>query len=78
MVDTERWMNEAKTAIGKMEAGTCFSLRDLFEGVVWEAVDKGDRQNLGRYFKNRVRRGDIADVEHIGKKANNSAYYRKL
>ena len=49
------------------------SLRDGEEFVV-----KDQRLNIGRNFKSRVESGQIPGVVLMGKRPNNSAYYKKM
>lgn len=77
-MNTELWMGRARESIQKLETGTPFALKDLFEGVEWRKLEKGDRLGFGKYFKNAVLSGTVSHVEYIGKLQNNSASYRKL
>lgn len=77
-MNSELWMGKARESLRKIKPGAMFSAKDLFEGVEWNNLPKGDRLGFGRYFKNAVISGAIANVEYIGKKQNNSAQYRKI
>ena len=62
---------------GKIGANTEFLLKDLFDGVEWNSLSKGERLNFGRLFKDEVLEGRVPNVQYIGKAQNNSARYRK-
>ena len=76
-MDTDFWLDRARESIARVEAGRCFVLKDLFEGVEWAKVSRGDKLELGRVFKNHVMEKRFPDVVHIGKAQNNSATYQK-
>ena len=76
-MNTEFWMCKALEAVGRIETNTAFVLKDLFEGVEWNQLPKGDRLSFGRFFKNKVIEGMIPSVSHKGKAANNSTLYLK-
>ena len=71
------WMNKALIKISQAESGDIFVLKDLFEGIDWNSLSKGERQSFGRYFKNEVNDGRVAGVGYYGKAPNNSAKYIK-
>ena len=77
-MDIKTWMNDAVIKINSLDDGTEFALKDLFDGVKWEDLPKGDRLTFGRSFKNDVSEGNVKNVTYIGKAPNNSAKYRKV
>ncbi len=76
-MDIGEWKAKALIAIEKIPPGTNFMVKDLFEGIDWNSLTKGDRLSFGRYFKNAVKENVISDVGYIGKATNNSAIYIK-
>ena len=60
-------MGNALEAIKKLPPNTTFVLKDLFEGVEWGQLPKGERQSFGKYFKNRTTEGQISNIRYIGK-----------
>lgn len=73
----EEAMTVSLMKIGALRSGTEFGIKDLFEGVVWNGLERGEKLNIGRGFKNRVTNGQVPNVVYMGKQANNSALYRK-
>ena len=55
----------------------CNKVLDLFDGVEWNELPKGNRLQLGKQFKIEVNGGNVPYVRYIGKAENNSAKYRK-
>lgn len=74
-MDIDEWMDKAKSTISKMEIGNKFVVKDLFEGVEWNNLNRGDRLFFGKHFKNQVSEDKISRVRYIGKLANNSSQY---
>lgn len=72
------WMTNAIYKIGSLPAGTEFFLKDLFDGVEWQKMPKGDRLSFGKDFKKEVLGGLVPNTSYIGKADNNSAKYIKL
>lgn len=58
-MDIKTWMNDAVIKINSLDDGTEFALKDLFDGVKWEELPKGDRLTFGRSFKNDVSEGNV-------------------
>lgn len=76
-MDYLKVLKEKESRIFKLESGTVFLLKDLFEGVQWNSFSIGDRLNLGRTFKNLVENKKVPNVMYLGKAENNSAKYIK-
>lgn len=76
-MDNLKWMDRAKSRLSKIGENTEFFLKDLFDGVEWNALTVGERLGFGRFFKNEVLEGRVPNVEFIGKAQNNSARYKK-
>lgn len=77
MVD-DMWINKAVSKTGSLPTNTVFALKDLFPGVEWNKLSKGDKLDFGRQFKNLVNQELIPYVVYIGKGQNNSANYKKV
>lgn len=78
-MDYSLWLEEANKRIEEdVCIGQCFVVRDLFESVDWEKLDKGDRIAFGKFFSNAVKTGIVPHVQRIEKKANNHAQYIKI
>ena len=77
-MNTEAWMEKALISIEKLETGTSFVLKDLFNGAQWNQLAKGDRLYFGRFFKNKAIGGLIPNIKYVGKAPNNSAVYIKI
>ena len=75
VLDAANWMEKAIQAISKLEDGTIFVLKDLFEGTEWKALPEGDRLYFGKDFKHRVLLGSVPRVKYLKKAQNNSAQY---
>lgn len=73
--DYEQLLEQTLQSISKSPKGTLFSVKDTFEGTIWNALEKGDKVGYGRFFKNQVNTGKVKGVKYIGKAANNSAQY---
>lgn len=71
------WINLAISKTGGLKRGAVFCLKDLFDGIKWKELENGEKRELGRQFKIKVKQGMIPDIVHIGKAQNNSALYRK-
>ena len=74
----EEEMTAALLKVGSLRDGEEFVVKDLFDGVAWNRFEIGQRLNIGRNFKSRVESGQIPGVVLIGKRPNNSAYYKKM
>lgn len=75
-MDFNIWMERAKAKIARLQNGSSFKVKQLFEGVEWEALRKGDRIQFGKYFKNEVELGRVRGVVFVGRGVDNSAQYR--
>ena len=53
-MDYEIWINKAIMKIGELECNTEFILKDLFSGIEWNKLARGEKTNLGRKFKENV------------------------
>lgn len=76
-MNVELFMGKARESITRLSSGQEFVVKDLFEGHEWNALPPGERRGFGIRFKNAVNSGMVADVEYIGRRQNNSSYYRK-
>ena len=76
-MDYDNWLEEAKKRTEKLLTGTIFILKDLFQGVEWNRLEKGQKLHFGRVFKNAVIHGEIPKVCFLKKAENNSAQYKK-
>ena len=76
-MNNSHWMNKAKVSISQLKSNQIFLLKDLFDGIEWNNLAKGDRLSFGKYFKNEVIEGNVLHITYIGKAQNNSAKYRK-
>lgn len=77
-IDYEKMLEEILPKIKALSGGTVFFAKDLFEPPKWKSLRRGDKLNYGKYFKNKVKLGQVENVEYIGKADNNSALYKKL
>lgn len=63
--------------IKQMKPCTVFFVKDLFEGMEWKHLSRGDKLAFGRFFKRKVELGQVPRVRYYGKVDNNSAQYSK-
>ncbi len=63
--------------IKQMKPCTVFFVKDLFEGMEWKHLSRGDKLAFGRFFKRKVELGQVPRVRYYGKADNNSAQYSK-
>lgn len=78
-MDYEKLLEHAKDFINKeLEPGTIFEVKQLFNGTVWEALEKGDKVGFGRYFSSAIKKGRIKNVIRLERAKNNHARYQKL
>ena len=63
--------------IKQMKPCTVFFVKDLFEGMEWKHLSRGDKLAFGRFFKRKVELGQDPRVRYYGKAGNNSAQYSK-
>lgn len=76
-MDYEKWINEAISKTGALSQDETFLLKDLFDGISWNTLQNGERRELGRQFKIKVKRNLVPNVQYWGKADNNSAIYIK-
>ena len=77
MTDYEALLEEAKTRIARLPNNTYFVLKDLFLGLRWEQIPRGERSYFGRYFKYAVERGEVQNVSVSGENKIHSTLYVK-
>ena len=77
-MDYDLWINKAIMKIGELDVDTIFVLKDLFTGVEWNELQKGEKSNLGRKFKIVVENGKIPDISLIESPKGTSNTYKKL
>ena len=76
-MDYEKLIKKAKLRTKEISAGTKFLLKDLFETAEWEELPIGNRQQLGRLFKNEVLDEKIPDVIWDEKKKGSTMYLKE-
>ena len=64
--------------IGELEAKTEFALRDLYLGIEWNKLSRGEKLNLGRKFKEKVEKEAIPNVIVIESPKGKPTIYRKI
>lgn len=74
-MDVNKRMEKSISTISKMDAGKKFVVKDLFEGIDWNDLSRGDKLYFGKHFKNQVIDGKVPRVKYIGKLENNSSQY---
>lgn len=74
-MDVNKWMEKSISTISKMEAGKKFVVKDLFEGIEWNDLSRGDKLYFGKHFKSQVIDDKVLRVKYIGKLGNNSSEY---
>lgn len=78
-MDYEVWFKKGVKSIEvNIEHGKIFELKDLFIGVGWEQLSKGNRISFGRYFSSAVNDGKISNVIKIERGKNNHSRYKKV
>ncbi len=77
-MDYEKLFQNACQKILQIPMDTKFCVKDLFLGVEWEQLKKGEKLYFGRYFKNMVENKKVEQVEFLKKAENNSAVYVKI
>lgn len=73
-MNTDLCMGIARDSIEEIETNDIFTLRDLFDEQFWLTMSKGERQTLGKLFKNGVDNGQFAGVVFIGKGSGGMRY----
>lgn len=69
-------VEDAISAINKLDSDVTFKLKDLFKGVDWDSFPKNERLSAGTTFRNLVASGKLS-VLNTGKTSSNSALYQK-
>lgn len=77
-MDYEKMLKSARLKIDALDMGTEFFLKDLYNGIEWKKLQKGEKLSLGRRFKNCVMLGEFSNVIYVGKAPNNSAVYKRV
>lgn len=76
-MDYDLWINKAIMKIGELSVDTKFVLKDLFSGVEWNELARGEKTNLGRKFKVNVDNKTIPNVIVIDSPKGTSTTYKK-
>lgn len=77
MINYEEWIALARTATTAIAPNHIFVLKDLFDGIGWARLERGEKLELGRQFKYAVIQNAIPSVKCYGKAQNNSTRYIK-
>ena len=78
-MDFAKWLKEAEISIKtKVKSGSIFEVKELFDGVKWNNLPKGDRISFGRFFSNEVDEGNITGIKKLPRGKNNHTRYTKL
>ena len=72
------WINKAVMKIGALGKGTTFTLKDLFSGIEWNELDRGQKLHLGRIFKVEVANKSIPNIVVIDTPKRTSTTYKKI
>ncbi len=64
-MDTQEYMDIALNSIKELETGRKFNTKDLFKGIKWDSLSKGDKITFGKFFANEVRENKIPQVKAI-------------
>ena len=78
MINYQEWLENARVATGFIPKNHIFVLKDLFDGISWSRLTRGEKLELGRQFKYYVVHNKIPLITYYGKAQNNSAQYIKL
>ena len=76
-MNADLWMGKAREALKKVEEGKRFVLKDLFDGVEWMQLKKGEVQYLGRVFKSKVDNGEMPAVVDNARTSGSNRYIKK-
>ena len=68
----------SKDTVNELHEGEEFIVKDLFRGIDWNRIDKGDRTKLGSMFLNLSKNGVKSIIIGIGKTFINQQKYRKV
>lgn len=78
-MDYEKWLKKGLKNIDiEIKPNKPFELKELFIGVGWEQLSKGERISFGRYFSVAVNEGRIPNIIKIEKGKNNHTRYKKI
>ena len=77
-MDYSVWLNKAIMKIGELEYETEFVLKDLFSGIEWNKLARGEKTNLGRKFKEKVDNKIIPNTVVIASPKGTSTTYKKV
>jgi len=70
-------IDQARSIINRLEAGSEFRLKDLFRGIEWDEFKKNERLSAGTMFRAQANSRQLPVVS-TGKTSSNSAVYRKI
>jgi hypothetical protein len=68
----------AKNTINEVEQGEEFIVKELFRGIEWNRIAKGNRTKLGAMFFSFSENEGNGIIVGIGKTPQNQQKYRKL
>ena len=71
-------MQISKDTVNGLHEGEEFIVKDLFRGIDWNRIDKGNRTKLGSMFLNYSKNGNELIIVGIGKTFLNQQKYKKL
>ena len=77
-MDYNELLHIAERQINEVPINGSFLVKDLFTGTKWTSLPRGDKLGFGKFFKNKVTNGIIANIEYVEKDPNNSARYKKI
>lgn len=77
MINYQEWLALAQAATNFIAPNHIFVLKDLFDGIRWNSLERGEKLELGRQFKYAVMQNSVPSVRYYGKAQNNSAQYIK-
>lgn len=76
-MDYNLWINKAVLKIGALDKGKTFTLRDLFTGTDWNELNRGERLNFGKRFKETIINQSIPNVIVIDTPKGTATTYKK-
>ena len=76
-MDYNLWINKAIMKIGALEKEKIFTLKDLFSGIEWNELNRGERLNLGKRFKEAVIDKSIPKIIVIETPKGTATTYKK-
>ena len=71
------WIEQAKKKIEEIADGSVFVLKDLYQGVEWDGLKRGERNQLGKLFKAEVVKKNITNVIMIDSPKGKATTYKK-